>query len=273
MTAATFGPAWPEDRVVFDDLEIGEIAVELDDQEPQDVLEWAFGALGDRLAIVTALQVDGVVVLDMATRIRPDVRVLTVDTGRLPPETHAFLDQVRARYPETRWQVLRPDPAAVQQMVDRHGTESFRHSVQRRLACCRTRKVTPLVGALREVDGWCTGLRRDQWASRAAIRKVELDHDHEGIVKINALADWTSEEVWHYVTTHDVPTHPLYAHGYTSIGCGPCTRPVQAGEDDRAGRWWWETGAPKECGIHCPIETGNFEHDADALLTPPEHDT
>src|SRR5680860_1600720 len=104
----------PIERVVFDDLEIGEIAIELDDQEPEDVIAWALEELGDRIAVVTALQVDGMVVLDMATRIRPDVRVVTVDTGRLPEQTLAFIDQVRAHYPQTRWDVLAPDTAEVE---------------------------------------------------------------------------------------------------------------------------------------------------------------
>lgn len=254
------------ERVVFDDLEIGEIAVDLDDQEPEDVIEWAVGALGDRLAIVTAMQADGMVVLDMATKIRPDIKVITVDTGRLPQETYAFIDEVRERYPKTQWEVLFPDTGEVQAMMRQQGTNLFRRSVPLRLLCCQIRKVHPLIGALRNLDGWFTGLRRDQWASRAAIKKVELDHDHGGIVKINALADWTHDEVWDYIRDYDVPVHPLYSQGYTSIGCAPCTRPVQAGEDDRAGRWWWESNAPKECGIHCTIETGNFEHEVEAIF-------
>ncbi len=256
------------ERVVFDDLEIGEIAIDLDDQEPEDAIAWALEELGDRVAVVTALQADGMVVLDMAARIRPDVRVITVDTGRLPAQTHAFIAEVRSRYPETRWDVLSPNPAEVEALVGELGADLFRTSVADRMRCCQVRKVRPLVEALRGLDGWFTGLRRDQWASRAAIKKVELDHDHGGIVKVNALADWESEEVWGYLREYEVPVHPLYAEGYTSFGCAPCTRPVQPGEDDRAGRWWWETGAPKECGIHCPIETGSFEHEAEAILAP-----
>ncbi|HEX2896034.1 MAG TPA: phosphoadenylyl-sulfate reductase [Marmoricola sp.] len=252
--------------VVFDDLEIGEIAVELDDHEPEDVIEWALDALGDRIAIVTALQADGMVVLDMAAQIRPDVRVVTVDTGRLPPETLDFIGQVQERYPQARWEVLQPRAAEVAAMVLERGEDLFRTSVADRMRCCQVRKVRPLTEALRGLDGWFTGLRRDQWASRAAIKKVELDHDHGGIVKVNALADWESDEVWGYLHTYDVPVHPLYDQGYTSFGCAPCTRPIQPGEDDRAGRWWWEKGAPKECGIHCPIETGSFEHEAQEIL-------
>jgi phosphoadenosine phosphosulfate reductase len=270
MTQLNLAPAWHEDRVIFDDLEIGEIALDLDDQDPQDVVEWALETFNDRIAIVTALQADGMAVLDMAAKIKPDVRVITVDTGRLPQETYDFIDEVRAYYPKTQWDVLSPDNAEVEAMVQRRGVNLFRNSVEERMLCCQIRKVRPLVKALQGVDAWFTGLRRDQWASRAAIKKVELDHDHEGIVKINALADWEGDEVTAYNEENGVPVHPLYAKGYTSFGCAPCTRPIQLGENDRAGRWWWETGAPKECGIHCPIETGSFEHEAEAIFAEAE---
>lgn len=255
-----------QERIVFDDLEIGEIAVELDDQEPQDVIEWALETFGDLVGIVTSLQVDGMAILDMAYRIKPDVRVITVDTGRLPQATHDFLDQVRQRYSDAKWEVLAPDTSEIESMVRRNGPDLFRTSVPLRLLCCQIRKVRPLLRALEGLDAWFTGLRRDQWASRAAIKKVELDHDHDGIVKVNPLADWTKEEVWEYLADNDVPVHPLYAQGFTSLGCEPCTRPIEAGEDDRAGRWWWEVNAPKECGMHCPIETGGFEHEVHAIL-------
>lgn len=254
-------------RVSFDDLEIGEIAIDLDASEPDEVLDWAFDTFGqDEIAVVTAMQAEGMVMLDMAVKVRPDIRVLTVDTLMLPQETYDFIEAVRDHYPSIRLEVIKPDLGAVTAMEDKNGRDFFKASVENRLTCCSTRKVQPLVGALRSVDAWITGLRREQWASRAAIRKVELDHDHDGIVKLNPLADWAKDEVWDYLHDNDVPIHPLYDKGYTSIGCGPCTRPITEGEDDRAGRWWWEKGAPKECGIHCPIETGGFEHEAHALL-------
>ncbi|MBW3562369.1 MAG: phosphoadenylyl-sulfate reductase [Actinobacteria bacterium] len=252
--------------VVFDDLEIGEIAVELDDQEPEDVIEWALETFGDGVAIVTSFQADGMVILDMAYHIQPDLKVITVDTGRLPQATHDFIEEVRARYPQADVEILLPDNREVEAMVRRNGLNLFRDSVPNRLTCCQIRKVRPLLRALEGLDAWFTGLRRDQWASRAAIKKVELDHDHDGIVKVNPLADWTKEEVWEYLEDLEVPTHPLYEQGFTSLGCAPCTRPIQQGEDDRAGRWWWETNAPKECGMHCPIETGGFEHEVHAIL-------
>lgn len=270
MTQLDLAPVRTDGRVIFDDLEIGEIALDLDDQEPEDVIEWGLETFGDRVAIVTALQEDGMAVLDMAVKIKPDVRVITVDTGRLPQETYEFIDEVRKHYPQTQWDVLFPDSSEVEAMVQRRGVNLFKNSVEERMLCCQIRKVRPLVTALQGLDAWFTGLRRDQWASRAAIKKVELDHDHEGIVKINALADWEGDEVKAYIEDNGVPVHPLYAKGYTSFGCAPCTRPIQPGENDRAGRWWWETGAPKECGIHCPIETGSFEHEAEAIFAEAE---
>ena len=252
--------------VTFDDLEIGEIAVELDDWWPDEVIEWGLETFGDHVAIVTSFQADGMAIIDMASRIRPDIRVVTVDTGRLPQATLEFVEQVRAHYPQASIEVETPDADEVDAMVNRHGLDLFRDGVDKRLTCCQIRKVRPLLRALDGLDAWFTGLRRDQWASRAAIRKVELDHDHDGITKINPLADWSKEEVWDYLRDHDVPVHPLYAQGYTSLGCAPCTRPIRDGEDDRAGRWWWESNAPKECGMHCPIETGGFEHEVHAIL-------
>lgn len=254
-------------RVQFDDLEIGEIAIDLDASEPDEVLDWAFDTFGnDEIAVVTALQAEGMVMLDMAVQARPDIRVITVDTLMLPTATYEYIEQIKEHYPTIRFEVVKPDVDAVAAMVERHGNDLYTKAVDLRLTCCSVRKVQPLVGALRGLDAWITGLRREQWASRAAIRKVELDHDHDGIVKLNPLADWAKDEVWEYLEEHEVPVHPLYGKGYTSIGCDPCTRPIEIGEDDRAGRWWWETGAPKECGIHCPIETGGFEHEAHALL-------
>jgi phosphoadenosine phosphosulfate reductase len=252
--------------IIFDDLEIGEIAMELDYEPPQEIVRWGIETFGDRVAIITSLQIDSMAILDMAYRIDPHIRVITVDTGRLPEATLAFLDEVRAHYSEARWQVLLPDHREVEEMVERNGANLFYKSVPMRFLCCHIRKVRPLTEALRGLDGWFTGLRRDQWASRAAIKKLELDHDHGGIVKLNPLADWTEEEVWDYLSDHGVPIHPLYQQGYTSIGCAPCSRPVEEGENKRAGRWWWEKDAPKECGMNCPIETGGFEHEAQIIL-------
>ncbi len=254
-----------DQRDLLDEFEAGQLAVEFDSEPPEVLIEWALERWGSQLAICTSFQAEGMVLLDMAWRIMPEVRVFTVDTGRLPQETYEMVEKVRERY-GLGVEVYFPDFRQVEAMTQRHGPNLFFKSVPARLTCCNVRKVEPIRRVLEDLDAWITGLRREQWASRANIRKIEVDHDHGGLAKLSPLADWTIEEVWDYIREYDVPTHPLYERGYTSIGCAPCTRPTRPGEDPRAGRWWWETNAPKECGIHCPIETGGFEHELEALV-------
>jgi phosphoadenosine phosphosulfate reductase len=251
---------------LIDDLEAGELSIEFEGREPQELLEWALERFSPRIALSTAFQVDGVALLDMAYELDPEIKVFSVDTGRLPAETYELVEQLRDRYPELELDVLSPNARHVQAMVGRHGPNLFYRQVEHRLLCCSVRKVQPLTRHLATLDAWITGLRRDQWASRTDIRKVEIDHDHGGIVKLNPLAEWTEDEVWDYVRERDVPYHPLYDRGYTSIGCAPCTRALASGEQGRDGRWWWEQNAPKECGIHCAVETGGLEHELRALI-------
>jgi len=251
---------------LFDELEAGELSVEFEGEEPEAVLEWAIERFAPRIAISTAFQKDGAVLLHLAYAIDPTIQVFSVDTGRLPPETHELVEQLRERYPGMELDLLSPNARQVQRMVGRHGPNLFYRQVEHRLVCCNIRKVQPLTRHLATLDAWITGLRRDQWASRTDIRKVEIDHDHGGIVKLNPLAEWTEDEVWDYVREREIPYHPLYDRGYTSIGCAPCTRALAPGEQSRDGRWWWEQNAPKECGIHCAVETGGLEHELRALI-------
>ena len=254
-----------DERDLLDEFEAGQLAVELDDATPQEVIAYALERWGSQVAICTSFQAEGMAILDMAWRLDNDVRIFTVDTGRMHQETYDVMEEVRQRY-GIQVEVYFPDAKQVENMVRRFGPNLFQRSVEARLLCCNVRKVEPIRGVLEGLDAWITGLRRDQWASRANIRKIEIDHDHGGLAKINPLADWTLEEVKEYNQAHAVPEHPLYAKGYTSIGCAPCTRTTSPGEDPRAGRWWWEKNAPKECGIHCPIETGAFEHELESLV-------
>jgi phosphoadenosine phosphosulfate reductase len=251
---------------LIDELEAGELSVEFEGEEPQVVLEWALERFAPRIGISTAFQVDGIAVLDMAYAIDPEIQVFSVDTGRLPQETLELVDALRERYPGLNLELLSPNPTHVATMVARHGEDLFYDAVDKRLLCCQVRKVLPLTRHLASLDAWITGLRRDQWATRTNIRKVEIDHDHGAIVKLNPLAEWTEEEVWDYLRDRDLPVNALYAQGYTSIGCAPCTRAVPPGGESRSGRWWWESNAPKECGIHCAIETGGLEHELHALI-------
>ena len=248
------------DRIRLTQQEVTELSAVYETRSPQNILQWTLERFGAQAAICTSLQADGMAILDMAWRIDPKVRVFTIDTGRLPQETYVLLDQVREQY-DIEIEVYLPDITQVESIVRRHGTNLFYRSVQERLLCCEARKVLPLQRVLNTLDAWVTGLRRDHSSTRATVGKIELDNDHGGLIKVNPLADWTEEDVWKYIRTHNVPYHPFYDQGYTSIGCAPCTRPTAAGEDPRAGRWWWETGVAKECGMHCSIESGRFERE------------
>ena len=216
--------------------------------EPESVLRWAYEDY-TQIAIVASFQAESSVIIDMASKIRPDLRVLTLDTGRLPQETHDMIDRVRERY-RIEIQVVQPDPEEVRQIVSDHGTNLFYRSPDLRRLCCDVRKSRPLDRALRGYDAWVTGLRREQSSTRAQTPIVAIDTAHGGIAKIAPLATWSKAQVWGYIREHDLPYHSLYDSGYTSIGCAPCTRATTSEEDDRAGRWWWEQNEVKECGLH-----------------------
>jgi len=226
------------------------------------VLAWALATFRDSLAVSTSFQKEGMVVIDMAVRIDPRVRVFTIDTGRLPEETHQMMETVRQRY-GIRVEIVFPEAAEVESMIATHGPNLFYREVSLRKLCCHVRKVRPLERKLATLQAWAVGLRRSQMDSRANTPKVEM---RDGVVKISPLADWSKPEVEEYIRLHDVPVHPLYAKGFPSIGCGPCTRAVFACEDERAGRWWWEQEGEKECGIHI-TPSGQVMRQVDALLS------
>ena len=251
---------------LMDELEAGELSIEFEGQEPQALIEWGIKEFGQGIAISTSFQTDSVALIDMAYEIDPEIKVFSVDTGRLPAETFELADRLRDRYPGLNLELVQPSPDEIEGMTGKHGVDLFKTSVDLRLLCCNVRKVRPLTKHLHSLDAWVTGLRRDQWASRTNIRKIEIDHDHGAVIKLNPLAEWTEDEVWDYVHERGIPYHPLYDRGYTSIGCAPCTRAIEPGAASRSGRWWWESGAPKECGIHCSVESGGLEHELNALL-------
>jgi phosphoadenosine phosphosulfate reductase len=228
----------------------------------QEVLSWALPTFGDSLAISTSFQKEGMVVIDMAVRIDPKVRVFTIDTGRLPEETHQMMETVRQRY-GIPVEIVFPEASDVESMIAAHGPNLFYREVPLRKLCCEIRKVRPMQRKLANLEAWVVGLRRSQTETRAQIRKVE---SIDGTVKISPLADWSRERVEDYTRQHDVPVHPLYAKGFPSIGCGPCTRAAFDCEDERAGRWWWEQNEEKECGIHI-ASNGRVTRRVDVLLS------
>ena len=226
------------------------LAQEFESGSAAELIDWVFETYGSNAAICTSFQAEGMVILDMAGRLASDIRVFTIDTGRMPTETYDLIDRVRDRY-NISIEVNFPDQSRLEAMTVRHGVNAFYRGLNLRLLCCEVRKVEPLNRALAGLDLWVTGLRRTQVGTRAGTPKIELDKAHGSILKVNPLADWSEQKVWDYIKANDVPYNKLYDQGYTSIGCAPCTRPTQPGEDARAGRWWWESSdVPKECGMH-----------------------
>jgi len=223
---------------------------ELERSGAEGLIRWALERFQGRIALASSFQAEGSVLIDMMHRIRgSDFRIFTLDTGRLNQETYDCMDAIRQRY-GVAVEVYFPDALKVQEMVRTHGLNLFYSSVELRKLCCGIRKVEPLNRALKNLDAWMTGLRREQAVTRVEMRKVELDRDHGGILKINPLIDWSCDEVWSYIRKNNLPYNRLHNQSYPSIGCAPCTRPVKPGEKLRAGRWWWENPETKECGLH-----------------------
>ncbi|RMF17473.1 MAG: phosphoadenylyl-sulfate reductase [Gammaproteobacteria bacterium] len=195
---------------------------------------------------------EDVVLVDMATKIRPDVQVFCLDTGRLHPETYRFLETVRKHY-GIQLEVLSPDARDVEALVREKGLFSFYEDGHEE--CCGIRKVASLKRKLATLDAWITGQRRDQSpGTRAQVPLVQHDSAfstaERALIKFNPLADWSSEDVWNYIRMFDVPYNALHERGFISIGCEPCTRPVLPNQHEREGRWWWEDPGHKECGLH-----------------------
>ena len=196
----------------------------------------------------SSLAAEDMVLTDLILKAKLPIGIFTLETGRLHAETLGMLDRIRATY---GYDVtpFRPDAAAVEDYVKTNGLNAFYDSVEMRKECCRIRKVDPLNRALAGNRAWVTGQRRAQSTTRAGLDVQEDDAAH-GMIKFNPLADWSEADVWAYIRANAVPYNPLHDKGYPSIGCEPCTRAIQPGEDVRAGRWWWENPDSKECGLH-----------------------
>lgn len=227
------------------------IALEVE-STPEEVINSAFERFSqDRIAISFSGAED-VVLIDMASNLLgTSFSVFTLDTGRLHAETYEFIDRVRDHY-GIRIDVLSPDNWDVEELVREKGLFSFYKDGHTQ--CCGIRKIASLERKLGELDAWITGQRRDQGATRSNVPHQQVDtafstRSHE-IIKFNPLASWESHDVWSYIRKHDVPYNILHDHGYKSIGCAPCTRPIADDEPERAGRWWWEHEDDKECGLH-----------------------
>ena len=228
--------------------EITQLNEEFANATPEALLGYFLDRYGSRIALSSSLSIEDQVLTDMICRLKPDARIFTLDTGRLFPETYNLIDQTAMHY-GIRLEVFFPDCTEVEKLVADCGINGFYESLEKRKRCCRIRKLDPLERALRGLDAWICGLRREQSVTRSEMRAIEWDETH-GLLKINPLIDWHEEQVWEYIRRNHVPYNKLHEQGFPSIGCQPCTRAVRPGEDIRAGRWWWESPDHKECGLH-----------------------
>lgn len=234
--------------------EITQLQGELAGKSPRVILKAALDRY-ERIALSFSGAED-VVLVDLASKIRPDLEVFCLDTGRLHPETYRLIEAVRKRY-SVRLDIVVPEASALESLVRSKGLFSFYEDGH--AECCGIRKVSPLRRRLAGLDAWITGQRRDQGATRSEIAEVELDQAFSSaskpLIKFNPLCNWSSAQVWDHIEAYDVPYNALHRQGFYSIGCEPCTRAILPHQQEREGRWWWESAAKKECGLH----SGNLE--------------
>jgi len=232
------------------ELDIAKLALEYSQRSPQEILKLALDKFDE--IVISFSGAEDVVLIDMASKIKKDFQVFSIDTGRLHPETYRLLDQVREHY-EITLEVIFPDSPEVEALVREKGLFSFYKDGHKE--CCGIRKVRPLRRKLATLDAWITGQRQDQNPStRANIPVVQVDTafstKNHTLIKFNPLANWSSAQVWQYIHANNVPYNALHTKGFISIGCEPCTRPVLPNQHEREGRWWWEEAIEKECGFH-----------------------
>ena len=198
-----------------------------------------------RVVYSSSLGAEAIVLTDLIWTQVPEIEIFTLDTGRLHEHTRNLIERLENRY-QRRIRVFHPDPAAIEAWIAANGINGFYNGIEQRQSCCHIRKVEPFRRAIAGAGAWVTGVRREQSATRAA---AQIDQANGGIARISPLLEWTHEDVWNYIRAKKLPYNPLHDQGYPSIGCEPCTRAVQPGEDSRAGRWWWENSDSKECGL------------------------
>ena len=217
--------------------------------EPLEILQKGLELIDGPVSLASSFSIEDIVLIDTLQKVERKVQIFAIDTGRLNEETLEIAETIRLRYGiQIDWYF--PERAAVELLERQKGLFSFRESLDNRHQCCHIRKVEPLQRALKGLSGWITGQRREQGATRSELQPVEIDEVNGGITKLNPLVYWSEEQTKAYITDHHLPINRLHHMGYPSVGCAPCSRAIQPGEDARAGRWWWENPEHKECGLH-----------------------
>jgi phosphoadenosine phosphosulfate reductase len=227
---------------------IEQLNTEMAGAAPEVILKRVLQEFGRKIVFSSSLGLEDQVITAMLAGIDKSVPIITLDTGRMFPETYDLLHRTVNRY-GTDIRIYFPEASKVEEMVHAKGINLFYESIENRKLCCHIRKIEPLKRALQGMDAWITGLRRQQSVTRNDMKLVEWD-ETQGLIKVNPLTEWSLDMVWEYINKNNVPYNKLHDQGFPSIGCQPCTRAVEEGEDIRAGRWWWELPESKECGLH-----------------------
>lgn len=229
---------------------IQEYLAETHSLDASALIAWALRKFGpEGVSLACSFSIEDTTLVHMAHASGLPFQALVLDTGRLHEETYQTMERCRSKY-HMEFDVYFPNFEKVEHLLRTKGSRSFYDTVENRKECCGIRKVEPLGRALKSKQAWMTGLRREQSVTRSDIERIEIDEANGGLVKLNPIVDWTTEQLNQYAKDNEVVIHPLHAQGFPSIGCAPCTRAIQPGEDFRAGRWWWENPDHKECGIH-----------------------
>lgn len=230
------------------DQRVKELNERLNGCSAQEILKYFIEEYEGKVALGSSLGSEDQVLTDMIAKIDKSTKIFTLDTGRVFPETYQTLDETNKKY-GINVEVYFPNSEKVERMVNEKGINLFYESIENRKMCCDVRKIEPLRRAMTDVDVWVTGIRKEQSITRILTEAVEYDQ-FTGKIKINPLLEWTEDDLWKYIKENDVPFNKLHDQGFPSIGCQPCTRAIEEGEDVRAGRWWWEAPEQKECGLH-----------------------
>ena len=233
---------------MYSKSDIEHLNQQFDHAEPQEVLAHFLKQYENRLALSSSLGLEDQVLTDMIVKIDHAARIFTLDTGRLFPETYQLIDNTNLKY-TIKIEIFFPGHKQVEKMVNHEGMNLFYESIEKRKKCCHVRKLQPLSRAFLTLDAWICGLRNEQSITRQDVKMIQWD-EMNNLLKINPLIHWTEKQLWDYIKENHVPYNKLHDKGFPSIGCEPCTRAVEVGEDIRAGRWWWESPEHKECGLH-----------------------
>jgi len=228
--------------------DISQLQKEVKGKTPQETIAWFLNKFQDKIAFSNSMGAEDQVITDMICKIDKTASIFTLDTGRTFPETFDLIDRTNKRY-GIQIKVYFPNAEEVEKMVNEKGVNLFYESIENRKECCHIRKIEPLKRAFQGLDVWICGLRREQSVTRTNLNVVEWDENNK-LVKLNPLVDWKEQDVWDYIKQNNVPYNKLHDQGFPSLGCQPCTRAIEEGEDVRAGRWWWENPESKECGLH-----------------------